>query len=143
MEIILIYLNWKLAKLETLNLIDQIFLLGKLVLSIPGATTKNGILPLIPNKEKVSSGEWKLGGGGSSGFQGTGTGKWGLGVDWQLAQPATYPRAETSDTARREPQERGMEGLLLQKQLHFYRGPWALPSNPSPRSDVRSPQPRR
>lgn len=63
MEIILIYLNWKLAKLETLNLIDQIFLLGKLVLSIPGATTKNGILPLIPNKEKVSSGEWKLGGG--------------------------------------------------------------------------------
>lgn len=29
-----------------------------------------------------------------------------------------------------------MEGLLLQKLLHFHRGPWALPSNPSPWSYV-------
>lgn len=40
--------------------------------------------------------------GRSSDFQARRTGQWGAGVAWQLAQPATYPRVDTSDTAGRK-----------------------------------------
>lgn len=71
---------------------------------------------------------------GSSDSQARRTGQQGAAMAWQLAQPATYLKVDTLDTVGRNGcQERGVEGLLWQKQLHFHRGPRALPSSlPSP-----------
>ena len=44
---------------------------------------------------------------------------------------------DTCDTVKRAGQEGGVKGLLLQKQPCLHRGPWALPSNPSPPRSVK------